>query len=187
MKSILAFVLSTVLLFAPQAEAMTCFSVTTPNSPVTNTTTATSVVGTGVGTTTIDPAWMQPGRVISIHARGVYKCLALGPTLTVTVKLGSVTVATVATTTLLSAVTTPANFDDDLEVVFQTAGTSGTCLSQGEIAYTTTAGSRSFVDFPATTSTLDTTSSQTLTITAAWNSASASNSVQINILTVKPE
>lgn len=150
----------------------------TAMTPITNTTTETSILGTGVGSKTLAANFLTAGRTINISGGGIYSAAAIAPgTLTIKVKLGSTVTATNTLAQLLSGASS-LGYQYDLEIVCRTTGATGTVMVNGSLDYATTStGTRSFSDLnnAGATTTIDTTSSQVVDVTVTWQTASTSN------------
>lgn len=149
---------------------------------IANTTTETSTIGAGVGTTTITANTLAVGNTIRIHGGGVYSAAAIAPgNLTIKVKNGTNVLASVVLGSILSAASN-LGFDFDVDLICQSTGASGSFAIAGKVGYTSsTLGARLFGDLnnSGTLVTIDTTSNQTLNVTATWQTASASNTITV--------
>lgn len=155
---------------------VTCIYAATTDATVTNTVTETSAIGTGNGTKTLAANSISSGRVLRIDGGGVYSAAAVTPgNLTIRVKLGSTIIASVVLGALVSGASTLAyNFESIL--VFRTIGATGTVLCHGMIDYNSGVG-RNFGDLTngGVVTTIDTSVSQVIDVTAQWQTASTSN------------
>lgn len=153
----------------------------TANAVITNTTTETSAIGTGVGSTTLPANFFSTaGKTIRIEGAGIYSAAAIAPgNLVINVKLGSVIIATTTLGAILSGASS-LGYEFECKITCRTAGTSGTVMTTGNIDYASTStGTRLFGDLnnSGAVSTINTTVTQTLNVTVTWATASASNIV----------
>ena len=142
---------------------------------VANTTTETTLLSTtsSVGTYTLPSNFFKTGRSIIFRAYGKHSTTA-SPNLTMRFKLGSTTVCT----TGAHAMHNDTNSLWEIYVVLtcRTTGASGTVYAQGYFRDFGTAGDTVQMVNTATT-TIDTTSSLAVNLTAQWGTASASNTI----------
>src|ERR1700743_3537851 len=68
-----------------------------------NSTALTNLLGTGLGSTTIPANTLNPGSQIRVKGRGIFSTALSGPSLVVTLKLGSVTLATATVSSLIGS------------------------------------------------------------------------------------
>ena len=156
------------------------FSMTTPTT-VANTTSATTLIGTGYkpGNTTnaaptIGANVLVPGGSYHVHAIGYYSDL-LTPTSVITLSLGGTAIAANPAATLGTAVTND-QWSFDCDFVCQTNGASGTVEAQGVANYMT--ASAVFTPSPivnTSAATINTTIANAIGFTWTWSAASASN------------
>jgi len=162
--------------------------VQTSSVTVTNTTTETTVIGTGIGQTTVASGFIYLATTMRFLVLGHMSTAAAVPgTFRVRIKIGSVTIADTGAQTLPANVTNGQLF----LVAFctcRTNGASGTVFSQGRI--TIPASVLTDANWPmvnTATSTIDTTASQTFDITVEYGTANASNTVTITNLHIRKE
>lgn len=151
----------------------------TADKTITNTTSETSAIGTGVGTLTLLANTLVAGSTIHIDGGGVYSAAAITPgNLTIKIKLGSTVIATCVLGALVSGATTLA-YNFDAVLVFRSIGASGTVLCHGELDYNSGLG-RNFGDLTnnGAVTTIDTTVDQILDVSVTWQTASVSNIVK---------
>lgn len=152
----------------------------TADKTVTNTTTETSLIGTGVGMLTLPANFFDIGRTIRVTMAGVYSTVAVtGDTVTIKVKYGSTVIATKATTALVTGGTNLA-WEAEALITCRSTGTSGTVQIGGGLTYQIAAATAVYDELNngVATSTLNTTTSNLLDITVTHSSASASNTVK---------
>lgn len=141
---------------------------------VANTTTETTLISTGIGTVTLPTNFFVAGKTIRIKAWG-YMSSTGNPTLTVKLKLGSTTVCTYTGTS-----GNPSNnsWQVDSVITCRTTGSSGTVFGQGLFEEVHGSGLVVGSDNTATT-TINTTSSLAVNLTAQWGTANAGNTITI--------
>lgn len=141
----------------------------TANQPIGNTTTESSIVGTGVGVVSIPANELIVGRTLRLKMRGFLSSTAT-PTLRMRAKLGGVTVAD---TTAVTQVGTPTNveWELDVELVVRSVGAGGTAFAQGRFTY----GGTTVPLSSTVTVAVNTTISNLVDITAQWGTANVGN------------
>lgn len=152
-----------------------------------NTTATTSVIPTGVGSVTIPANGFKVGKSYLLKGRGVYSASITAPTLAVTVKLGTTTVATGTITALLGSASN-SGFSFEMMITCRTVGASGTIMADGSFAFQSTAAQgvgALYLNNSTSTVTIDTTTSQLLDVQIAWSAASASNTLTVNEVTLQ--
>lgn len=169
-----------------QAPFVVARFTSTATASVSNTTTETSIVGSGVGSATIPASRMRAGSTYRIRVLGYYSTASSPGTLRLRVKLGSTTVLdTTAKTAHGSA--SSAQFEVEGTITCRTTGASGTVMGQGRALFPQT---NNFTDGCWTmtntaTTTINTTSSQTIDVTAEWGTADAGNSISGAVVTIE--
>lgn len=157
----------------------------TSSVTVANTVTATTLIGSGVGIVTLPANYLVVGKSFELHATGIFSAAAIPPTLQLKVLLGG------ATFLDTGAQTTVSNFSNKLFELNSTCttratGVSGNLFCQGKfVGYDPSLGT--FDVWPmvtATTTTLNTTASQAISVTAQWGTASASSTITVTNLSV---
>lgn len=145
----------------------------TASATCANTVTETTISSTGQGTLTLPANFFVAGKTVRIKAWGFHSSTA-SPNLTMKVKFGS----TVILTTGTHAMHNDTNSLWELEGVItcRTTGGSGTVFAQGLFQDFGTGGD-SVQMVNTATNTISTTSSQAVTVTAQWGTASASNTI----------
>jgi hypothetical protein len=146
-----------------------------------------SLVGTGVGSLTIDPltyTWAA-GDSFTVKAAGLITC-SNTQELTISIKDGNSN--TLATTGLIDLKTATAN-DWNLEVTFtlRSTGSPGEMVSAGMFTYIPDPAGQAFEgsDFSVVTNTIDTTVINTFEIVASFNlDESGTNSIYSELLTL---
>lgn len=149
----------------------------TADGTIGNSTTETTVIGTGVGTKTLPANFFVAGKTIRVRVFGYYstKAAPVG-TFTLRCKLGSTAIETVTPT--LTASMTSRQWSCEFLITCRTTGVSGTVYGQGELRLFTAAATVVGNEALSTaTTTIDTTASQTVEVTAQWGTANASNTI----------
>lgn len=160
------------------------FFTQTSDKTVGNTTTETSLVGTGSGSMTLPANTLKAGTTIRVKMKG-YVSGVNGDTSTLKIKLGS---TELATSTGTWQTLTGVGFDFEFDLTCRTTGATGTVIGQGRSLI---AGGQGFATVTmraltmSTTKTIDTTASQTIDLTYTWGTASASDTITITNLTAE--
>lgn len=155
----------------------TIFAMTTSSS-VTNSTSETDVVGTGQGTRTLPANYLQPGKTLRLKASGIYSTNSTSPgVLTFKFKLGSTVIVSTASLPLVASQTNQL-WSFGVALTVRSAGSSGTVFANTSFGMFDS--TNSFRTFPMTmtgATTVDTTVSQLVSITAQFGTASSNNSL----------
>lgn len=153
----------------------------TADKSVTNTTSETSIIGTGIGTLTLPANFFSVGKTIRITVSGVYSTVAVtGDTVTIKVKYGSTVIGSTATTSLLAGASN-LYFWAECLITCRSLGASGTVQISGGTTYniSTVGGlAEDPMNNGAATTTVDTTASSLLDVTVTHSAANASNTVK---------
>jgi hypothetical protein len=150
---------------------------------VANTTTPTTVVGTVVGSATLPANFFASGKTIIIFLSGTYQQTSGSNTCTLNFTIGGVAIGSIALThnNTLSA----SYFETRVVVTCRTSGVSGTVQYQG-CGLLNLAGSPAFYyQTPATSGSINTTTTNAINVTATWSAANASNSLIVGIHTAQ--
>ena len=150
----------------------------TSSVTVSNTTTETSLLGTGLGSATLPANFAAVGRSIRVRSYGYISNTAT-PSATLRIKVGSVTILT-STGSLPSGLSN-ALVEFDFTFRFETIGATGTIIGQGSTKITSGAFVSS-VGRPlvmTADATIDTTIANALDVTYEWGTASASNTISM--------
>lgn len=149
------------------------YAQTTQSATVTNTTTETSIVGTGVGTLTVPANAFVVGD--SYHAKiGGVIAAQNGDDITIRIKTGSTILATTGTISL--SPTTDLGWECELDFTVAAIGASGTLCTNGNFAYTRNTGGLEGYVFQDV-ETFDTTVDNTLDITVEWGQAKTQDTI----------
>lgn len=158
---------------APQFSANT-------TQTVANTTTETTLFGSGTGTLTIPANRLEVGSVIVCDLAGVYstKGSPVG-NVTFRAKLGGTNVCVTATSSFFAANITNNSWHLWLLITCQSTGVSGGIIGQAMLGYSTGTVNGEFVQLPGslTPITIDTTGTLALNVTFEWATADNSNSI----------
>lgn len=152
--------------------------VQTATGTAANTVAETTISSTGQGTLTLPAAFLTVSKTIRIRGKGFHSSTA-SPTLNLKVKFGSTVLCSTGAHTHHNA--TNGYFDFECEITCRSIGASGTVFAQGIF---TDATDHVSMGNTATT-TIDTTTTQAITVTAQWSAASASNTISLTNLTVE--
>ena len=146
--------------------------VQTSSVTIANTTTETALTSTGKGSLVLPADFFVIGRGIRVRVMGVHSSSG-NPTVTIKFKFGSTVIATITGT---GGNGSNDNFNFYGELTCRTVGGSGTVFPQffWEELHSNglVAGSKS-----TTTVTINTSASQTMSVTFQWGTASASNTI----------
>ena len=149
------------------------YAQTTQSATLTNTTTETSIVGTGAGSLTIAANGYVVGD--SYHAKiGGVISAQNNDTITIRIKKGSTVLATTGTLTL-EAVTNMA-WECEIDFTVAAIGATGSMCTNGNFAYNRDTGSLEGFVFQDV-ETFDTTIANTLEITAEWGQAKTQDTI----------
>lgn len=153
----------------------------TASKTIVNTTTKTTLLGTGIGSRLLPANFWTPGKTIFIKASG-FMGTAVTPNVTLNLEIGGVAIIATPTTGVSSTLTSPEYFEIELILTCRTTGVAGTIMAQGRFSYhdnTTGTNPLEMIEFgPMTTATVvNTTTSGTIEINFTWGTASASNSI----------
>lgn len=160
----------------------------TADATVTNSVAETSIIGTGVGTTTLPANFFVAGKTIRLRIGGIYSTPALAtPSIVIKVKYGATVLATVTTSSLLSGATN-LEFDGEISITCRSTGATGTVMAHGDIEYSTGLAGTISVDplnNAGATTTINTTTSNALDCTVAWDTATATRIVKSTVTTIE--
>ena len=163
----------------------------TVTAQIVNSNVAASLVGTGQGSLTIPADCARLGAAFRARLLGWYKSISSSPgTLTFLVKLGGVTVGTVAAFTLPNSA---ASWYLDLEatISIRAVGASGTVFAQGRLLQQSAAPAtgtlliRPIGPTTATTAIDWTTNSRILDVTGQFSVANAGNELNVSNVVVE--
>jgi predicted RecA/RadA family phage recombinase len=140
---------------------------------VANSVAETTLTGSGVGTLTLPANFFVAGKSVRLTAWGYHSSVST-PTINVRFKLGSTTI--VSTGAVNSGNGTNNGWLVDVVLTCRTTGGSGTVIAQGIFTENHALGGRHDMESTGTT-TINTTTSQAITLTAQWGTASASNTI----------
>jgi hypothetical protein len=152
------------------------YSATTASAAITNTLTATAFSNSY----TIPANMLQAGDTIKIHTEGIITAHNASDTLTIQLLIGATVVATTG------AVTNAANdeFVIDADIQIRTNGSSGTFVASG-LVVDGTPGTATAKSFLLASTTINTTTTQLISVVATWSAASSSDSVRMDQLDVQ--
>jgi len=155
---------------------ISCMFTQTADVTVGNSDTETTLLGTGVGTLTFAADAFTVGKTVKIHATGYFSTKSSPGTFTWRFKIGTDTVASVAQIPP-SALTTDGWYIDAI-VTCRTTGASGQFRGQGGMFWETSSTDGTiWRDDTTANSTIDTTGSLTVDLTAQWGTADVGNTI----------
>lgn len=156
------------------------FAQTSDSSTITNTTTETSIVGSGQGSLSVPANAFKVGD--SYHAKiGGDISAQNGDELTIRIKSGSTVLATTGLITL--SPTTAHGWECELDFVVTAIGVSGNIKTNGNFEYNRDTGTLEGFVFNDT-ETLDTTAANALDITVEWAQAKTQDIIKSTIFTL---
>lgn len=164
----------------------------TASATVANTTSETSIIGSGLGSldmpataveadpVTTVPFWF-PGKTIRVRIMGYLSQLVAGPNRTVKIYLGSTALGTVGPSTSATAVTNVA-FMWEFLTTCRTVGATGTAYTQATLFHSGLG--QNYMNSTSTV-TIDTTTGAALDVKFTWGTANASNTITSTNVTVE--
>jgi hypothetical protein len=140
----------------------------------------TSLIGTGVGNTTLAANTLAAGKTIRIQISGLLTTAGAPPTSLFKIKLGSTVICSSGVFTLPASLTNRM-FSIQATITCRSAGVSGTVLGEAQLQYTTAvSGTPTFYEMSNTgTTAVDTTASFAVDVTHTWGTG-ASNSYAVS-------
>lgn len=162
------------------------FTQTEDSTAVTNTTEETSLIASGEGSLSVPANGFVVGNTFKAFLEGDLSSLN-NAQLTIRIKENENEIATTGPMTLVS--TSGDHFTLDMVFVVRAVGASGVAalMTGGIFSYTKTSNNNAeTISFDSLdTTNFDTTTNSTLNITAEWDTASASNSIDSHIFTLQ--
>lgn len=156
----------------------------TSDVTVANTTSATSIVGSGAGSMTIPANTLAVGVAIRLSGAGVYSsALVLPGNLTITLSTAGIAFTTSTLTGLLLGASN-AGFDYSLTMVIRSLGSSGSASVAGTFNYVaalTGAKLAGDLNNSGNPIAIDTTVDNLIDVKATWSTASTSNTLKSTI------
>lgn len=154
----------------------------TASQTIANTTTETSLFGTGLGTLTLPANALAVGTTIRIRMSGVVS--STGANAPLRVKLGGTTLAT--SDALNFATITNRAWRLEVDITCRTTGATGTVIGQGIFWYQISTVAVNGLGLAMTaTATIDTTTSLALALTAQWSAANPAHTITCTNATVE--
>jgi hypothetical protein len=168
-------------------DIFTSLSYSKENQPSTDTiSNSTSVVSFASVSSLLFDSFSLPrvGDVIVIRLAGTYGTTGT-PTLSVNILLGSVTLASSGSVTMGSGISNR-GWNAELRVSLMSTGSSGTVEAHGVMLFSTAVGTTTVVSlFSTGPITVDTNTAASVSATAQWSSASASNTITLRQFSVE--
>lgn len=129
---------------------------------------------------------LSVGSTIKLKLYGVYSTALAAPTITVVLKIGTVTVLTTGVISALVPATSSLGWLAEATLIVTAIGASGTieCQGFGEFDTSVTAGLMINLTNTAAQA-IDTTAGKAITVAVTWGTASASNSITLRVMTVE--
>jgi len=158
------------------------YTSTAASSEITGSSTETAF---STGSYTIPANTLRAGSVIKVRFQGIATATNLTDTLTIKLYIGGLS----GTAILTSSATDATNndiFAGDVYIVIRTIGSSGTFVANGTFTKVEAAsGTATRVDAITASTTIDTTASQAITVSATWSTTSGSNSCRLDVFVVE--
>ncbi|WP_207516002.1 hypothetical protein [Longitalea luteola] len=150
---------------------------------VSNTTSETTLIGSGTGSLVIPPAAWGVGKSFEVTVQGIYSTDIASPTsITLRLKLGSTVIASSGTITMNpNRINIP--FVLQATITCISTGSSGSIYTFGDLYRD---GKTNAVNNGSSASTINTTTSQTLSATAQLSDSSNGNSLSAFVVTLDP-
>jgi hypothetical protein len=166
----------------PSTVNVGLYSQTVSSIPITNTTSETDIINTGVGSLTIPANGFKVGDSFNAKLIGHLSCNSLA-TIRFRIKAGTIILAD--TGVIAMSTSTNQHWEMDISFTVRTLGAAGVAsiASGGMFSYIKNA-SNNFEGFDFSiinNTTFDTTTNNTLKITAEWGAASTANSIYSEI------
>lgn len=155
-------------------------------STLTNSTTETSITPSGSGTLTLPANFLVAGKTIRVKFSGNYSTDAVAaPDLNIKVKFGTTVVAEFTNSEL--TITSSGQISGEFNIQTYTTGASGTVYGSGVawLNYGTSGGKQVWNSQSTTTVTVNTTTSQAISLVGQWSVADTDNSITIRMITVE--
>ena len=149
------------------------YAQTVQSATVTNTTTETSIIGTGVGTLSIPANGFKVGDSFHGKVGGVISTLN-SHEITVKIKAGTTVLASTGLISLEAA--TSLGWEMELDFTIASLGAAGDICTNGNFAYNRNTGSLEGIVFQDVQP-IDTTVANTLDITVEWNQTNAADEI----------
>ncbi len=164
--------------------------VQTADKTVTNTTSETSIIGTGVGSVTLSAGFFNAaGKSLRIKLGGIYSTPAIvASSVLIKIKLGSTVLAS-GTTTALATGASNLRFFGEASITCRTSGASGVLSIDSAIIYNVTGSDVPVLDplnnGGATITGIDLTGSLVFDITATWDTATTTRIAKSTVCTIE--
>lgn len=164
----------------------------TASATVANTTTETSIIGTGIGSlsmpatavealpVTTVPFWFA-GKTIRVRVMGYISQLVAGPNRTVKIYLGSTALGTVGPSSVATAVTDK-GFMYEFLTTCRTTGATGTAFTQGTLFHSGIG--QNYMNATSAV-TIDTTTAAALDVKFTWGTGDPGNTITATNVTVE--
>jgi hypothetical protein len=184
---LLSIMITLLLLYTPRPTRGSAYDLFVQNSSVTvaNTTTETSIIGTGIGSTSINLNSLLASDSIRVVALGHISSAVVPGTLRLRVKIGGITVADSGAQAMPVSLSTGGIYIYSLTAC-RSIGASGSLFTQGYSLVIPNSIVTQAV-WPMTNTspqTIDTTSAKVVDVTAQFGTASANNSLTITHLQI---
>lgn len=159
----------------------------TADVTVANSTTATTLLNSGLGTKTVPASFVQVGTRYRVRFVGLVSTKATLPgNITFEVKLGATVVATV--TVAITAALTNAKIELECEFLVRATGASGNVMAWGEVENQVVALAADLsyaMTNTAVSSAIDFTATKAIDVVVTWGTADASNTITAQVATIE--
>ncbi len=164
----------------------------TASATVANTTSETSIIGTGIGSLTMPatavealpvttvPFWFA-GKTIRVRVMGYISQLVAGPNRTVKIYLGSTALGTIGPSSVATAVTDK-GFMYEFLTTCRTTGATGTAFTQGTLFHSGLG--QNYMNATSAV-TIDTTTAAALDVKFTWGTGDPGNTITATNVTVE--
>ena len=152
---------------------------------VANTTTETTIFGTGSGSLTLPANTFTVGKTVRCKFKG-YTSGLNGTSATINIKIGGTTICT--STSNLPAALSNTYWELEFDITCRTTGTTGMIIGQGKTTVAEGIGFATVTIRPlqmTSTATVNTTISNTIDCTYTWGTASTSNTITSTNATIE--
>jgi len=134
---------------------------------------------------TVPANYLEAGTLVKVHFQGIATATNSTDTLTIKMYIGGLS----GTAILTSSATDATNndiFEGEVQILVRTAGASGTFVAKGgftKVEAASGTATRVIAITPSTT--IDTTATQQIGVSATWSTNNAGNSCRLDIMTVE--
>jgi hypothetical protein len=158
----------------------------TADVTVGNTTTETSLLGTGIGSVTLPANFYKGGRHIRLKAGGYYSTNSTAPTLELRFMHDTTILVTTGTPYVLPASVTNGAWRLEVTATCRSTGVNGNVMPHGMFEYKENTDALYAMEMITTSAvTINTTVAQAIDLTAEWSAAETDNEIVCQYLTIE--